>query len=180
MEFINDHKKSDEKGEAIEKRNKELEEELEHCNEKLKRLRKEDDELQENKSCEDRMLQEDIARFKAEIKEYKQKIANKEHYYDTMRARQVDTVEKNANQILNEKAPVVGSVKSILKAKEIMVKNTQTMRMNQKAMEEKMYNTMTQFNIKHYDKEKNQLVLKYNSLIEEQKKDYDRYVDIYQ
>lgn len=180
MEILNEHKKAVEEGDALEKRNHELEEKLDRCNQKLKELHKEYDELQEKRSCEYLMLQEDIARFKAEIREYKQKIANSEKYYDKVKEKQVELVEQSAKQMLDEKTIIVGSVKSILKAKEEMAKNTQTLRLSQSNREERLYNNMERINTKNYDMEKDQLVAKYNKLIENQRKEYEKYVALYQ
>ena len=180
MDYINDHKKKVEEGDVLEKRNHELETELERCNENLKELHREYDELQENRSCEYIILQEDIARLKEEIKEYKRKIENREKYYENMKQKQAAIVEQTTTQIMKEKIPIVGSVKSILKAKETMAKNTETLRLTQRDKEKRLYNGMEKTNIMNYNREKDQLVGKYTHLIEEQKKEYDKYVTLYQ
>ena len=180
MEFINNHKRAVEEGDALEKKNRELEEELQRTNEELKALRKEYDELQEDKSCQYIIMQEHISKVKAEIKEYEQKKASRTQYYENLKNRQAELVERNAEQMLNEKAVVIGSVKSILKAKEKMAKETQDLRMTQKKLEEKLYDGMIKTNEKNYETEKTQLIAKYTTLIEEQNKEYDKYVSLYQ
>eukprot|EP00826_Nyctotherus_ovalis_P008154 TRINITY_DN12102_c0_g4_i2.p1 TRINITY_DN12102_c0_g4~~TRINITY_DN12102_c0_g4_i2.p1 ORF type:complete len:378 (+),score=111.79 TRINITY_DN12102_c0_g4_i2:561-1694(+) len=180
MDYINEHKKAVEEGDRLEKRNHELEAELERSNERLKELHREYDELQEKKSCEYIILQEDIWRFKEEIKDYKRKIENREQYYESMKQKQTATVEQNATQIINDKLPIVGSVRSILKAKETMAKNTETLRSTQKDRERKMYSSMERTNLRNYNQEKDYLVDKYTKLIEDQKKEYSKYVTLYQ
>jgi len=180
MDFINTHKKAVEEGDALEKRNRELEDELQRANEELKNLRKEYDELQEDRSCQYIILQENIARVKAEIKEYEKKKESREQYYQNLKNRQSEIVDKNAQQVINDKAVVIGSVKSILKAKEQMAKETKQMRDTQKKQEEKLYASMVENNSKSYESEKALLIKKYATLIEEQKKEYEKYVNLYQ
>ena len=172
MEFINTHKKAIEEGDSLESRNKELEEELQRTNEELKNLHKEYDELQEDRSCQYIMLQENIGKVKSEIKEYEKKTASREQYYENLKNKQAEIVEKNAEHIIKEKAVVVGSVKSILKAKEKMANETKSLRASQRQMEEKMYHQMTNTNAL--------LMAKYGSLIEGQKKEYEKYIALYQ
>eukprot|EP01022_Parablepharisma_sp_SALTPOND_P021320 TRINITY_DN4144_c0_g1_i1.p3 TRINITY_DN4144_c0_g1~~TRINITY_DN4144_c0_g1_i1.p3 ORF type:complete len:434 (+),score=75.03 TRINITY_DN4144_c0_g1_i1:4410-5711(+) len=180
MEFINNHKKAVEEGDNLEKYNRELEDDMQRINDELKCLHKEYDELQEDRSCQYIILQEHIAKVKAEIKEYEKKKASREQYYENLKNRQAEIVEKNVEQVINEKAVVVGSVKSILQAKEKMAKNTKSMRETQKRVEEKMYQTMAHTNAKNYEVEKELLIKKYSSLIEGQKKEYEKYVSLYQ
>jgi len=180
MEFINTHKKAVEEGDELEKLNKQLEEELIKTNEKLKMLHKEYDDIQEDRSCQYIVLQEQITKVKAEIREYEQKKASRMQYYENLKNKQIEIVEKNAEQVIDNKAVIIGSVKSILKAKEKMAKQTKDMRMTQKKFEEKLYNTMAQVNEKNYETEKEQLIAKYTTLLEEQKKEHEKYVTLYQ
>eukprot|EP00826_Nyctotherus_ovalis_P038721 TRINITY_DN3643_c0_g1_i6.p1 TRINITY_DN3643_c0_g1~~TRINITY_DN3643_c0_g1_i6.p1 ORF type:complete len:378 (+),score=128.00 TRINITY_DN3643_c0_g1_i6:883-2016(+) len=180
MEFINAHKKAVEEGDELDKRNRELEEELQQTNEELKRLHKEYDDLQEDRSCQYIIMQEQISRVKAEIKEYEQKKATRMQYYENLKNKQAEIVEKNADQAIEDKAVIIGSVKSILKAKEKMAKETKDLRMTQKKVEEKLYSTMAQANEKNYKTEKEQLISKYTILLEEQKREHDKYVTLYQ
>ncbi len=180
MEFINTHKKAVEEGDVLDKRNRELEEELQKANEELKDLHREYDELQEDRSCQYIIVHEQIEKVKAEIKEYEKKKSSREQYYENLKNKQAEFVERNADQFIKDKAVVVGSVRSILQAKERMAKETKSLRATQRVAEEQQYKTMAQKNVRNYENEKALLVSKYASLIEDQKREYAKYVNLYQ
>ncbi len=179
MEFIAAHKKAVEEGEVLTQHNKDLEEELQRLNEELKGLNERYKNLQEERSCDYIVVHESIEKVKGEINEYEKKKASREQYYTNMKNEQAVLVRKDAERILSEKEPVLRSVKGILEAKKRMAEETKARRDQQRVEERKLYKSMAENNVKHYEKEKALLLHKYTTLIDGQQKEYDRYVALY-
>ncbi len=179
MEFINAHKQAVEEGDTLDKKNGELEEALRSADEELKELHREYDDMQEDRSCQYIILREQIEKVKAEITEYEKKKASREQYYENLKNMQGEFVGKNTEQFIREKAVVVGSVKSILEAKVRMAKDTKTLRATQRIAEAQQYKDMAQTNVQNFETEKALLVGKYTKLIEGQKKEKEKYGELF-
>eukprot|EP00831_Metopus_contortus_P047317 TRINITY_DN38139_c0_g2_i1.p1 TRINITY_DN38139_c0_g2~~TRINITY_DN38139_c0_g2_i1.p1 ORF type:complete len:112 (+),score=33.61 TRINITY_DN38139_c0_g2_i1:114-449(+) len=95
---------------------------------------------------------------------YQRKKVSREQYYENLKKKQIEIVDTNTKAIIDEKAFVVGSVKSILEAKEKMLKETKFTREQQRVTDKNKFSSMAETNSKYCEQNKVQLMEKYKFL----------------